>query len=53
MKGAIHELLGEPLEAIEAYERALQINSKIGCKRDLEKLRKELARGGETHEHRK
>jgi len=52
-KGAIHELLGEPLEAIEAYERALQINSKIGCKRDLEKLRKQLASGGEAHEHQK
>ena len=40
LKGEIHEAMGERLPAIAAYERALDLNPKVGVKNRLKKLKK-------------
>lgn len=40
VQGLAHEALGQVREAIQAYEEAVALNSKIGIKRRLEALKK-------------
>ena len=40
LKGEIHEAMGERQPAIAAYERALDLNPKVGVKNRLKKLKK-------------
>lgn len=42
LRGELNELMGEPREALEAYDRALSLDPQVGVSRRADKLRKEL-----------
>lgn len=46
-EGSILDNIGGPSGALACYERALKLNDKIGVKKDIERLKKELKNSGQ------